>query len=1207
MKKHNFYCSSIALFLITILLSSCNLFSVSLEDFFKEYTESAVVEDYELDCPTRTDKFGNICIPSDTDVTFNFLLRNPQNYRDITITYILNNDTSTALSKGPSLTVAQNYADARQADYIWSKTDLVSAEKQNIHDLSGIVSVYRPTTGQTFTEYPFNIHVNSAPPAVKNPTLQLDAQQNGKYVLCFYMPKTSGTVHEKDTKIFKIGDNTWYFKADASAFYTDAEMTSQDTVHFDSTLSPSSLYDLGDSYKFGGSEKCPSGYQTWYYITGEAISTTERKYDISIIDDAGLTSSIGVSNQGYQLEPVTLKISDSVTKTYEDLTGTSSPSADENTAKSTIQINHSGKTTNNKDCGPVQVEYTITKTGFSKSGTVTVSADSPAYVEVPFGKDYTITASTKKNYYIESNETKVTGFKVLRSNEYYVSNSGRENALGSKVDPFRTVQQAIASIDQLETDGVSSYTDYYINLLSDITPDASDYVPGSPNEFAGDDNSMIEFYLDKTIYLNGNGHTIDAQRSVDYEGRVITISYTKLHLTNIKITGGYKSPGSAIYCDTANIPLYLETGTIITGNINKNTTGCVIRTYYTINVSGIVKVYDNKNLSGNRANVYITDNHQLNITGPVTGSKIGITTQTEPRANNEGETNKERVYFATGLNQNSPSTLPSDVFFSDAGFTVGWGPTPVTPGDSRYCALWYSKGTINLEPIADLKITADNTTILKSQNSTAAQRTVTATARVNNQMVSPSSWYMELFCHGTSTGVTSNNNTITLGANWPNDTYTLFVKTVYNGQTYSAEINVDYTNAVVVNNVTEFNNALNSSGIIALSNNITEDTSNSETAAYAETNENISTYHIIDGKQLAIFGSSSGLVTNTENNRKIHSPDGQKSFFQIKGSRAKVVFNNIDFTVETNTRNNIKTNIGVIATALDNCEVEFNYCTVKNLSNNSGSSNGVLFRTFGSSKMTFNNCEFENINLFCSSDASKFVSVMKNEANCSAYFNNCTISNIGRDNAAQTDGCGAIINDGYLEIRGSSFSSCRAQSGGAVYNNMEMIIENTSFTDCWTAGINGSPTGGAIRISPSATSSQLKNCTFTYNKTYRNTQLNTKYGGGAIIIESGNVTLDSCTFTGNSCIPTCSTGNKKPENSYGGAVLISDYENNSSLINVTLKKNGSQVSVETYISTYMGGNTSYNNSNGNNIYIYKSKTNPITVNSQQYTSSQAWN
>lgn len=131
------------------------------------------------------------------------------------------------------------------------------------------------------------------------------------------------------------------------------------------------------------------------------------------------------------------------------------------------------------------------------------------------------------------------------------------------------------------------------------------------------------------------------------------------------ITGNAsKGDGGGIYFYSGTFAMY---GGSVTGNScnsSKNGGGVYISTNTAITLSGNVQIKDNyKGSNSNKkpSNIYLANNKEITVDGSLTGSSIGVTTETEPSAGSN-------VTFAAG----SENTIMTGIFTPDtAGVLVG--------------------------------------------------------------------------------------------------------------------------------------------------------------------------------------------------------------------------------------------------------------------------------------------------------------------------------------------------------------------------------------------------------------------------------------------------------------------------------------------------------------------------------------------------------
>lgn len=110
-----------------------------------------------------------------------------------------------------------------------------------------------------------------------------------------------------------------------------------------------------------------------------------------------------------------------------------------------------------------------------------------------------------------------------------------------------------------------------------------------------------------------------------------------------------------------------------------------------------------------------------------------------------------------------------------------------------------------------------------------------------------------------------------------------------------------------------------------------------------------------------------------------------------------------------------------------------------------------------------------------------------------------------------------------LTVKGCTFTEDYAlNTGGSINNsNGTQIIENCTFTGCYTLGGNKAGIGGAIHVNGASAVQAVKDCRFTECEAARNkSYLKNDYGdggngGGAISVQNACLDVIGCTFDGN--------------------------------------------------------------------------------------------
>lgn len=564
-------------------------------------------------------------------------------------------------------------------------TDSVTGKA--IKDISFSITLKANVSGiiRTFGTYELKLMANSAPPDIKNAMFQLTEDGGGNYVLCFYLPKVKGTVHECDTKKIKIGSDTFYFKDTGSGvdFYTDEGCTTAaDSTKIAASYS-GSLYPAVPGISFSTPT---SGYYPVYYFTETSMSADEIKYDIVLEDDFGLASSFGVSSKGEKLTEVIIPNETSYIGTEDGYYE--------------IPLTHDGKTTTDASVSGVTIYYTV-----EQGGNVVASGSGASGVKVklPSGKKgYSIKAVARKPYFVESDETSQSSINVQRSTIYYVSQNGKspENgALGTKASPFRTIQQAVNDITTQATDFGLYTNGYTINLLTNLKAESLEdygYSSGYSNYYvymsciSSPFNNNSDKNLKLLIQGYGGSKVVDANYSgLDsqnaFEGKDYKIAtvfnfdcHYQVTLKNLEITGGKGDTigsSSAIHaagrtsgCDFNSLTLE---NVKIYGNTGYRTTYINPVNFAATNV----EIYNNDDagLSGSSAGFQIT-NRDVSL------KNVNIHHNCISNVNNANTT----TLNGAGLNINSQNVTIEDLIVKNNKIKVKEGSSFVAKGAGVY-------------------------------------------------------------------------------------------------------------------------------------------------------------------------------------------------------------------------------------------------------------------------------------------------------------------------------------------------------------------------------------------------------------------------------------------------------------------------------------------------------------------------------------------
>lgn len=610
MKKVNKVIKTLGVLLSTTMIFSCDLFNKPVKEYFKEYTETAQVAKHAFEVTYPLTDEGTPCLPSDSDKCVSFLLMNPQAY-DLKVNYVFDDDdvSAKAASVSPAFSFRTN--ETHSTYYLTFKKEFLELLDGTLdYDISGKVTLRDEATGRDFLSYKTSLFVNTPPESVRNIMFQRTSESGGEYVLCFFAPVMSGTIQQDINRITikkeseEIG--TWYMNSTRTVF-SETEGGSGDDRF---TNSYPVLYPLADGGYDFNSYSVPEGYKAVFFKTGVPVTDERISYSIILTDIVGLRTETNISNKAEQLTKVTM-----LDKNGNAVTDGMTLEADETTGKAIIRFEHAGKTEEGSPVERVSVKYNV----LNEAGKIvdTGTKEMPCVAEIPSGKGYTVEAVAQKSYYVDSNATAVSGLKIKRSPVYYVSKDGSNDNLGTKDNPFRTVEKCLETMDEQITI-FGEADDYTVYLLSNITPAETDFGSGiysndgalicidtaSAAEPAKVDSITIAGYEGiKTIDLNKQGGAI-----------VVSGAIKKFNLKNIEIIGVKKNSGNAygIYLTPSaeNTDLLLENVSVKDSEFTDM--GCAVR---------LQADYENSPLVL-KGDIAITGNTVTSETGTCAGIKV---------------------------------------------------------------------------------------------------------------------------------------------------------------------------------------------------------------------------------------------------------------------------------------------------------------------------------------------------------------------------------------------------------------------------------------------------------------------------------------------------------------------------------------------------------------------------------------------------------
>lgn len=712
MKKVNFF-KTLSVLLSSSLLLSCEFFSTPVKEFLQYYTETTDVAKTELIGTYQITDDDIICLDSSENKELQLYLRNPQNYSDLILEYHFDDPNVKEIANTfPDAVKITKLNSNSHYSLLFSKEFLESIDGSIHNSLKGTLKISQASTLRQFEEYKIDYTANTKPITVRNAMLQLENEGSGNYVLCFFVPKMSASIHRDIDRII-INGETFYMKPTRDIFYTDKNLT-QPTDKFSITHSTTYPITLGGN-DFESLQDM-EGYQRIYFTTNQPMSEDTVTYDITLKDQTGLYSTISISNTAERLSDVIIKDSSGTELTdNRDLDGT--PKIE----TATIKFEHNGKTTTDTPVsGNINVTYSIIN-GDTFSVVQTGTKPLPCTVQVPYGRNYIIQASAQKSYYVDSNQDSIEGINVKHSPQYYVFQNANQYNIGSLTKPYPTVQNCIDTIKSEITKYGPYENGYTINLLSDI--ERTDAVTGN------DPLVNIDYYNDLTLTIRGTdtdgnacNRTLDAKGTNTDPHQVIKYAAVagfhtfKLNLEYLTITGGYSktdagaaihlsqdinhkilanfknvkvinntldvssSRGAGIYFNsgyTNDSSLTLENCTI-TGNksLQSQGGGIYIKTDY-VSSPGTLALKGNTTISGNSATdaagVYVQGNLVLNSSSVQVISNTA-TTPTGVGGIKIDDISSIKISGATIMDNTNSSGAPSNLYLASGKKITVTGP-----------------------------------------------------------------------------------------------------------------------------------------------------------------------------------------------------------------------------------------------------------------------------------------------------------------------------------------------------------------------------------------------------------------------------------------------------------------------------------------------------------------------------------------------------
>lgn len=477
--------------LFPLVLNSCSQISGAINEPVREYFERGstvtqivsheILSDITVaPAATAKDKNGHICVGSASGIKVKLHVNNPMNYtftEGSNLSYYLVDSSSATLTGADSILLSMTSSTEWELTYPASFLQNADPGKLGADapklskNISVRIDLSHPETGTAFPSYTVPLYCNSVPPLIANALTytKTDTATGLKtYVVCFTIAPLN-PLTSNDLKYLKIGSTTIPISVSSSTInYTDTNLRSGSITAVPS--SPTYTYlPNGQPFPSGGS----SGIN-FYYETSDLV-TADKAYTISLIDEAGLTSSATTAANSYTIAATTLI--DSAGNSHDGALAPTPPDEiklgqdeDSSYAKVKIKVPTTACTASgiSKSVSGVTVAYTVTNDAGSEIDTGTTTSD--RNLNLAPGT-YTIACTATKAGYTQS----ITTFSVqVIATKVYVKSTG-VNAPGNGTieNPYKTIKYADENLPSLTDAGGAVRTILVLDDLGSEQPDTN--------------------------------------------------------------------------------------------------------------------------------------------------------------------------------------------------------------------------------------------------------------------------------------------------------------------------------------------------------------------------------------------------------------------------------------------------------------------------------------------------------------------------------------------------------------------------------------------------------------------------------------------------------------------------------------------------------------------------------------------------------------
>ncbi len=761
-----------------LLLNSCSQISGAINEPVREYFERgstvtqivsheilSVLSGAPAPAATAKDKDGHICVGSVSDIKVKLHVNNPMNYtftEGSNLSYYLVDSTSATLTDADSISLSMTSSTEWELTY--PASFLTAAEYGK--NISVRIDLSHPETGTAFPSYTVPLYCNSVPPLIANAltyTKTVTATNTKTYVVCFTIAPLN-PLTSNDLKYLKIGSTTIQISVSGSIISsTDTKLHSS---NINAVIPP-----LGCTYQPNG-QAFPIGVpnQSFYYETDDPV-TTDRAYTISLIDEAGLTSSATTAANSYTIAATTL-----IDSAGTPHAGVSTPPTladeiklgqdeDSSYAKVKIKVPTTATGPVTKSISGVTVEYTVTNTADSTN--VAIGTTTSDYNLNLAPGTYTIVCTATKDGYTQS----VTTFSVtVIPTKMYVSALTGDDTLGNgtKEHPYKTIHQADTKFP-LSSVATAIGAVRTIYVLDDLGGEQSDVT------------------ITNTDCINCQNHTLtDVKLSIG-NGCVIKNATIAGSNTNKKIIGADKVLENVILARTGS-DLIAVTGKTSLKNVSSTNNNAISAN--SIIIKG--KVTDLTFMLGNSS--------VLTIEASMSGSsnnKIELTASPIIDAPYPGTPRVFTTGYSTYNTANPASYFTSDSYGIIKATVTGGTEEAALAVSGGSISVYTPDGKLMLQPTPNSIASIGDTTITISATGTLESGTTvdeSDTTKFTDWDIK--AYYEYDYRHASPTATitpaavptAANPRTLNFPAGYPAGNYVIVIFVTFNGTRYSSEI-----------------------------------------------------------------------------------------------------------------------------------------------------------------------------------------------------------------------------------------------------------------------------------------------------------------------------------------------------------------------------------------------------------------------------------